>query len=122
VAWTYVHPSNDHVLQVHEVDTIPDVERRNLDDGELYCFSDGVGRMSPDVARSIGRRMWELGRMKQGSIPCAAQICFNGCKGMLTLDPCLCGNKCAQVQFSAPGLLFSVVLIGTSWEMYLQAC
>lgn len=72
---------------------IPDVMRVGE---EVYCFSDGVGRMSKGVARSIARRMWELGRLKEGVIPCAVQIRFEGCKGMLTLDPRLQGNKCAK--------------------------
>ncbi|KAI9223018.1 RNA dependent RNA polymerase-domain-containing protein [Blastocladiella britannica] len=59
---------------------IPDVERNG------YCFSDGVGRMSPSLAEKIA------GPLKVDTPPTAVQIRYQGCKGVVTLDPRLEGS------------------------------
>lgn len=105
------------------MDPIPDVEHNVY--GEVYCFSDGDGRMSPNVARFIARRMWELGRLKEGCIPCAVHIRFKGCKGMLTLDPSLSGNKCARAQAPLTNLraffqLFTIIITRLFLQVYLS--
>eukprot|EP00884_Botryococcus_braunii_P021398 jgi/Botrbrau1/7942/Bobra.9_2s0100.1 len=64
-------------LQVDEVETIDDVETG----GKLYCFSDGVGRMSQDVCLAVSNKLKRLGRWKRSYYPCAVQIRFQGCKG-----------------------------------------
>ena len=60
-------------------------ERREMEDVERngYCFTDGVGRMSLDLARDVQRR-WEL-----PEVPSAIQIRFGGAKGVLTLYPAM---------------------------------
>ena len=53
-----------------------------------YCFSDGVGSISPDLMKNVANRLgW------QSNPPSAIQIRFKGCKGMLCLDPTLPGRK-----------------------------
>lgn len=55
--------------------SIPDVERNG------YCFTDGVGKISPILAKKIADE-W-----KTGSVPSAFQFRMGGCKGMLVTWP-----------------------------------
>jgi RNA-dependent RNA polymerase len=76
---------------------IPDVERNG------YCFSDGVGRISPALAEKaasalIRRRRRELlpgtaAAVPQPRVPSALQIRFKGYKGVLCVDTRLTGLK-----------------------------
>ncbi|KAL2653152.1 hypothetical protein R1flu_021280 [Riccia fluitans] len=52
-------------------------------DGVTYCFSDGIGKISQDFARSIAKTCGSTGR-----IPSAFQIRYGGYKGMVAIDPC----------------------------------
>ncbi len=67
---------------------IPDVVRC----GQL--FSDGVGRISPELARAMAARLGRAGRLPAGYTPSAFQIRFAGAKGMVTVHPPLKGRKC----------------------------
>eukprot|EP01125_Pyxidicula_operculata_P015947 TRINITY_DN5443_c1_g2_i1.p1 TRINITY_DN5443_c1_g2~~TRINITY_DN5443_c1_g2_i1.p1 ORF type:complete len:1098 (-),score=176.09 TRINITY_DN5443_c1_g2_i1:84-3377(-) len=58
-----------------EIETIPDVERNG------YTFSDGVGRISHELAKEITTKM------KLKCIPSAFQIRLKGAKGMLAVYP-----------------------------------
>ncbi|KAL3684950.1 hypothetical protein R1sor_002972 [Riccia sorocarpa] len=51
-------------------------------DGVVYCFSDGIGKISQDFARSIAETCGSTGRT-----PSAFQIRYGGYKGMVAVDP-----------------------------------
>jgi RNA-dependent RNA polymerase len=63
-----------------EVERIPDIERNG------YCFSDGVGRISPFVLQIL------TGQMQLPTIPSVIQFRLGGCKGVLVCDPDLKGQ------------------------------
>ncbi|CAN7990683.1 unnamed protein product, partial [Ixodes hexagonus] len=48
-----------------------------------YIFSDGIGRISPALMRKVYRSL----ELEDGEEPCAVQIRYGGCKGMLLVDP-----------------------------------
>ena len=61
-----------------------------------------------NVNRQLGsgvcsrRKLWKLGRCPEGYVPSAYQIRYAGCKGMVSLDPSLCGNRHACLALSLP--------------------
>ncbi|KNA12524.1 hypothetical protein SOVF_125140 [Spinacia oleracea] len=55
---------------------LPDIERNN------YVFSDGIGIISPDLAIEVAEKL----QLKDNP-PCAYQIRFGGCKGVLACWP-----------------------------------
>lgn len=61
-----------------EVDNIADIE--SSDDGIKYCFSDGIGKISLSLARTISAKCG----LKQP--PTAFQIRYGGHKGVLVVD------------------------------------
>ncbi|XP_055944235.1 uncharacterized protein LOC129975227 [Argiope bruennichi] len=54
---------------------------RNPTTGEPYCFSDGVGKISPRLVQEIEKATGEKNKSS------AFQIRYAGCKGMLVIDP-----------------------------------
>ncbi|XP_058184040.1 probable RNA-dependent RNA polymerase 1 [Rhododendron vialii] len=64
----------------HEIKVIPDVEI--LRDGIKYVFSDGIGKMSAEFARSVAKKCG----LKR-STPSAFQIRYGGYKGVVAVDP-----------------------------------
>ncbi|KAL3243650.1 hypothetical protein MRX96_020127 [Rhipicephalus microplus] len=54
-----------------------------------YVFSDGIGRISHVLLRKLHRAL----ELEEGEEPCAVQIRYGGCKGMLLLDPTLAGRR-----------------------------
>lgn len=67
-----------------------------------YCFTDGVGKISPFFARMIGE---EFKLIKSGEdYPSVFQFRMGGCKGVLALDPSLTGftihTRDSQMKFS----------------------
>ncbi|CAN8004177.1 unnamed protein product, partial [Ixodes hexagonus] len=52
-----------------------------------YNFSDGVGRISQSILARVHAALPREGK------PCAIQIRYGGCKGMLVLDPTLDGDE-----------------------------
>lgn len=54
-----------------------------------YLFSDGIGRISHALLRKVHRAL----ELEEGEEPCAVQIRYGGCKGMLLLDPNLAGRR-----------------------------
>ncbi|XP_066291657.1 uncharacterized protein [Branchiostoma lanceolatum] len=54
---------------------------------EPFCFSDGIGKISEDLARKVSNRTGENQR-----VPSAYQIRYAGVKGMLAVDPTLQGE------------------------------
>lgn len=85
-------------LQSYTVQTVPDVERNG------YCFSDGVGRISRDLAQAVAQRLIALGRCPAGWLPSAFQIRYAGCKGMVSLHPPLQGMRCASPEVLGLGI------------------
>ncbi|XP_021822322.1 RNA-dependent RNA polymerase 6 [Prunus avium] len=59
-----------------EVNDIPDIERNG------YVFSDGIGMITPDLALEVAEKL-KLDR----NPPCAYQIRFAGCKGVVACWP-----------------------------------
>ena len=68
---------------------IPDVQRGT------QLFSDGVGRVSSELAQGMAARLARHGRCPEGHVPSAFQIRYAGAKGMITLHPPLQGRRCA---------------------------
>ncbi|KAI8487424.1 hypothetical protein Bbelb_348930 [Branchiostoma belcheri] len=52
-----------------------------------FCFSDGIGKISEDLAREVSNRTGDNQR-----VPSAYQIRYAGVKGMLAVDPTLQGE------------------------------
>ncbi|XP_030506741.2 probable RNA-dependent RNA polymerase 1 [Cannabis sativa] len=69
-----------YVVEKHEVELIPDIEVET--DGNKYCFSDGIGKISKEfadqVAKKCGLNMFT---------PSAFQIRYGGFKGVVAVDP-----------------------------------
>jgi RNA-dependent RNA polymerase len=86
-------------LQSYTVQTVPDVVHNR------YCFSDGVGRISVDLAQAVAQRLIALGRCPAGWLPRAFQIRYAGCKGMVSLHPPLQGMRCASLKSQGLGML-----------------
>ncbi|XP_077241142.1 putative RNA-dependent RNA polymerase 1 isoform X3 [Tasmannia lanceolata] len=64
----------------HEIEIIPDVEI-NVN-GTNYVFSDGIGKISADLAKRIAKKC-DI----KGSTPSAFQIRYGGYKGVVAVDP-----------------------------------
>ena len=79
-------------LQGYQVRDIPDVKRC----GQL--FSDGVGRVSQELAQGMAARLGRAGRIPAGHTPSAFQIRYAGAKGVVTVHPPLQGRKCVCTQ------------------------
>jgi hypothetical protein len=99
-------------LQKHEVEQIPDVERNS------FTFSDGVGRISQELAKEVAIHM-EL-----RSIPSALQFRLGGAKGMLVLDNSLQGRKIqlrpSQIKFESEHLTLEVIRTSTYIHGFLN--
>lgn len=54
-----------------------------------YIFSDGIGRISHALLKKVHKAL----ELEDGDEPCAVQIRYGGCKGMLLLDPTLEGRQ-----------------------------
>ena len=81
---------------------IPDVERNG------QVFSNGVGRISPELAQRMAARLARVGRCPEGHVPSAFQIRYAGAKGMVTVHPPLKGKRCcsSELRCSSVQLLF----------------
>lgn len=71
-----------HAVNVEKID---DVERNG------FCFTDGVGKISPFLARMIAHH-YGMANSEQ-DYPSVFQIRLAGCKGVLAVDPRLKGMK-----------------------------
>lgn len=77
------------------------------DSRHKWCFTDGVGTMSPQLAREIWKSLAPERRgQKWHTYPRALQIRFQGSKGMLSVDHTLRGRliciRPSMVKFEAP--------------------
>mmetsp|Transcript_21088 Transcript_21088/g.29567 ORF Transcript_21088/g.29567 Transcript_21088/m.29567 type:complete len:579 (-) Transcript_21088:47-1783(-) len=66
-------------VQCHQ--EIPDIKILNEDGTDKYIFSDGIGKISVDFARKTADRHGIP------EVPSAFQIRYQGCKGVLAIDP-----------------------------------
>ncbi|KAJ8753412.1 hypothetical protein K2173_019811 [Erythroxylum novogranatense] len=64
----------------HEIETIPDVEVER--GGVKYVFSDGIGKISAELAQSIVQKLGF-----RSYTPSAFQIRYGGYKGVVAVDP-----------------------------------
>lgn len=59
-----------------------------------YCFSDGIGAISPAVQRGMADRLVAAGRLSPDSPPPSAfQVRLGGIKGMMAVNPRLHGHQ-----------------------------
>ncbi|CAJ2504535.1 Uu.00g119290.m01.CDS01 [Anthostomella pinea] len=65
------------------VKEIADIERNG------WCFSDGVGKISPDLAKYIAKHL----KLTKKNVPSAFQFRLGGCKGLLVCWPDLSFNE-----------------------------
>lgn len=66
------------VVPVQDVEMIPDVEVTS--DGNTYCFSDGIGKISLSFARQVAQKCG------LSHTPSAFQIRYGGYKGVIAVD------------------------------------
>ncbi|KAH7868663.1 RNA dependent RNA polymerase-domain-containing protein [Lentinula edodes] len=85
-AFTSTDPTT---TEVEEIRQIPDIERVDSK-GNRWVFTDGVGTMSPDLARKIYGEM-NPRKKTLSDYPRALQIRYLGAKGMLSVDYKLTG-------------------------------
>ena len=69
-----------------EVENIPDVVRVDPKTGIKYNFSDGIGKISKELADKVTRKCG-FKRMGMGLTPSAFQIRYGGFKGVVAVDP-----------------------------------
>jgi RNA-dependent RNA polymerase len=67
-------------VDFHNEEWLPDIKRNG------YCFSDGIGRVSPDLANDMARSLGIC-------MPSAFQIRYGGCKGVIAVYPPWAGQK-----------------------------
>ncbi|KDN43471.1 hypothetical protein RSAG8_06060, partial [Rhizoctonia solani AG-8 WAC10335] len=89
-------------VSVEEILPIPDIERNGS------CFTDGVGMISPEVARMIWRSLTKLRKRRSYFLPAAYQVRLGGYKGMLAIDHRLEGSvicvRKSMDKFDSPSL------------------
>ncbi|KAK9434042.1 RNA dependent RNA polymerase-domain-containing protein [Lipomyces doorenjongii] len=85
-----------------EIELIPDIKRNG------FCFTDGIGKMSPGVAQIIASEI-----LQQPTSPAAVQFRLGGYKGMLALWPDIPGFKVqlreSQLKFESTHLTLEIV-------------
>ncbi|CAL1696034.1 unnamed protein product [Somion occarium] len=90
--------------EVDEIFPVDDV----YDDTGRWCFTDGVGTISAELARAIWKELRDKRRRakRASTYPRAFQIRFQGSKGMLSVDYRLTGRaiclRPSMIKFNAP--------------------
>ncbi|KAF8760968.1 RdRP protein [Rhizoctonia solani] len=89
-------------VSVEEILPIPDIERNDS------IFTDGVGMISPEVAKMIWRSLNKLRKRRSYFLPAAYQVRLGGHKGMLAIDHRLEGSvicvRKSMDKFDSPSL------------------
>ncbi|KAI0793415.1 RdRP-domain-containing protein [Abortiporus biennis] len=91
-------------VEVEEIFTEDDIK----DSTGKWCFTDGVGTMSPELAKEVWRELRARRRRNRRvtTHPRALQIRFQGSKGMLSVDHTLSGRtlilRPSMIKFNAP--------------------
>jgi RNA-dependent RNA polymerase len=97
---------------------IDDVEREGPD-GKNCCFTDGVGKISPFLARLATSELRGLRHVAEP--PSVYQFRLGGCKGILAVDPKLANNEIhirrSQDKFPAVSKGLEII----SWSQYAPA-
>lgn len=89
------------------------VEQRSIKDIERngYCFTDGVGKVSPFVAQMVANELYT--RCGPQDYPSAFQFRLGGFKGILVVDPALKGKRVllrpSQCKFDAPAVGLEII-------------
>ncbi len=103
----------------YEIEDILDIEIEQQVEGETvkYCFTDGIGNISGDLASLINE--------KYGLSQCSAyQIRMGGVKGVLMYDNKLKGRKVqirpSQKKFASPDTQLEVIRCATYSQGYLN--
>ncbi|THH20540.1 hypothetical protein EW146_g829 [Bondarzewia mesenterica] len=115
-AFTATDPSI--VVEADEIIRVDDIEKPKRIDGverpnEKWCFTDGVGTLSKELARDIWKELQKRNKRstRRGGIayPRAFQVRFQGSKGMLSVDYKLLGRaiclRPSMIKFNAPDSL-----------------
>jgi hypothetical protein len=102
-------------VEADEIFTLDDVEAPKLDaDGApkgTWCFTDGVGTISRELAQAIWKELQAKTRRGKRikTYPRALQVRFMGSKGMLSVDHKLSGRaiciRQSMIKFDAPNSL-----------------
>lgn len=99
-------------LEPEEVEYIEDVVRNG------YTFSDGVGKISPSLAREVA----QLLNLEQ--TPSCIQFRLGGAKGVLSISNYLKGRKIqlrpSQIKFESPHTVLEVIRTSTFLPAYLN--
>jgi RNA-dependent RNA polymerase len=107
IAQSFTATDSSVTIEAEEVLFIKDIERKDSN-GRKSCFTDGVGTISPELARSIRHALYNKARRRRKPLakPTAFQIRFMGAKGMLSVDHTLRGSEIcirdSMVKFDAP--------------------
>lgn len=94
------------IIEVEEIFNTRDIEV--VSGGQKYCFTDGVGTISPELAREIWKHLKRTKRRARSlkGYPKAFQVRFGGSKGMLSVDYRLQGRviclRDSMTKFDAP--------------------
>jgi hypothetical protein len=92
-------------VKPEEIKQLPDIQNGS------WCFTDGVGTISPDMACDIWKELQAVRRRRARtkSRPRVFQVRFMGSKGMLSVDYKLPGRticlRPSMIKFEAPGSL-----------------
>ena len=99
--------ATDASIAIREVEEVIYVDDLKTHD-DKYCFTDGVGTMSKELAIEISQELRSKrrrGRYRK-NYPCAYQVRFMGSKGMLSVDHRLEGRvvclRPSMIKFEAP--------------------
>ncbi|PCH33560.1 RdRP-domain-containing protein, partial [Wolfiporia cocos MD-104 SS10] len=104
ISQTFTATDSSITVEAEEVSVIDDV----YDATGRYCFTDGVGTISPELAKEIWRELRaKRRRARRGrTYPRCLQIRFMGSKGMLSVDYRLRGREICirqtMLKFDAP--------------------
>ncbi|ORX92476.1 RdRP-domain-containing protein [Basidiobolus meristosporus CBS 931.73] len=97
---------------VKDIQMIPDIIRNG------YTFSDGVGKISPSLAKNISRIL------DLEPVPSAFQFRLGGSKGVLALSPYMRGDQVhirpSQVKFESDHNILEIVKVATYIPCYLN--
>ena len=91
-------------VEADEIFPIPDINTAD----EKWCFTDGVGTISPQLARDVWQKQRDMRKRarRNKTYPRAIQVRFGGSKGMLSVNHKLTGRaiclRPSMIKFHAP--------------------
>ncbi|KAI7882578.1 RdRP-domain-containing protein [Lichtheimia hyalospora FSU 10163] len=103
-------PTKD--LDINQVEIIDDIEFNG------YCFSDGIGKISPGLAREVASLL------KLDYTPSCFQFRLSGAKGVLVISNYLSGKRLqlrpSQIKFESKYTMFEVIRVARFLPAYLN--